>query len=380
MSFRIETANVRAALGYAERGWRVLPIRTGSKVPATEHGVHDASSETERIRDWFGGFGSAPDLGLGIACGSASGLVILDVDPRNGGDASFAELMHGRPPLVAPVVETGGGGRHFYFSMTPGVAVKTHKGCLPGLDLLGDGAYAIAPPSRHPSGGTYRWATACGLGDVAPPSLPQWLLDTIFKKSRAAADGNARARKEPYRLPDTLPVGSRREAMFKFLCSMRAKGSEKAELLAAVRALNENGRVEERLPDDEIVKLAADVFERYAPDPRAKARAEQEARAYIEVNLDQELHLTDDGNATRLLKLHGEDLLYVFPWKSWVAFDGRRWIVHAEDAVQRWVRDVPTDLRDEAAAVYAETARIIKERGSPEASAGNVTPPDLEAK
>jgi len=38
-----------------------------------------------------------------------------------------------------------------------------------------------------------------------------------------------------------------------------------------------------------------------------------------------ELHLTDLGNARRVVAAHGLDLRYCHPWKSWLVWDGRRW-------------------------------------------------------
>ena len=82
-------------------------------------------------------------------------LMVLDVDPRNGGLESLFLLNRGlgldRLPETA-TVQTGGHeqGRHFYFT-TP-FAVRS--GCLgaefPGIDIIGDGKYVIKPGSIHP--------------------------------------------------------------------------------------------------------------------------------------------------------------------------------------------------------------------------------------
>ena len=44
--------SLQAALGYARLGWRVLPILADSKAPATEHGVHDATTDEAQLRAW----------------------------------------------------------------------------------------------------------------------------------------------------------------------------------------------------------------------------------------------------------------------------------------------------------------------------------------
>jgi putative DNA primase/helicase len=43
----------------------------------------------------------------------------------------------------------------------------------------------------------------------------------------------------------------------------------------------------------------------------------------------EDFHLTDRGNAQRVVAQHGKDLRFCHPWKRWLVFDGRRW---AQDA------------------------------------------------
>lgn len=59
---------------------------------------------------------------VGIATGPASSLVVLDIDPRHGGDDSLADLQseHGALPLTVTAL-TGGGGQHHYFALARAV-------------------------------------------------------------------------------------------------------------------------------------------------------------------------------------------------------------------------------------------------------------------
>jgi len=41
--------------------------------------------------------------------------------------------------------------------------------------------------------------------------------------------------------------------------------------------------------------------------------------------LDEEAHLTDKGNAIRLLKNHGQDMRYSYEKRSWVIWNGVHW-------------------------------------------------------
>jgi predicted P-loop ATPase len=168
-----------AALQYAKRGWAVLPCRPKDKCPATPHGYKDATS---RAADVIRGWKQNPRSNIGIATGAPSGVLVLDVDPRNGGDRSLAELQRIHGELTSTVTTTtGGGGLHYYFSLPEGVQVRSSV-LADGLDIKANGGYVLAPPSVHPSGATYSWLLAPDKHQVAP--VPQWLLEAATPKPK----------------------------------------------------------------------------------------------------------------------------------------------------------------------------------------------------
>src|SRR5712692_5206036 len=161
MSGNGANATLAAALHYAARGWHVLPLQPGGKMPfgpLAPRGLLDATTDTETIRHWWT---TAPDANVGIRTGAVSGFVVLDVDPRHEGDDSLWELQgrHQRLPDTIMAL-TGGGGSHWLFAHPgQGVVIRnaTSLGGLPGLDVRGDGGYIVAPPSWHPNGRRYEW-------------------------------------------------------------------------------------------------------------------------------------------------------------------------------------------------------------------------------
>jgi Virulence-associated protein E/Bifunctional DNA primase/polymerase, N-terminal len=158
-----------AALTYAKRGWQVLPCTPRDKRPATRHGFKDATTDKATlVRAWA----AKPEANIGIATGAVSGIVVLDIDPRNGGDASLAELERVHGPLPETVsVATGGGGRHLYFAASEG-ALRSGD-LADGVEVKADGRYVIAPPSVHPGGEEYRWVNSPDKTKLAP--LPEWV-------------------------------------------------------------------------------------------------------------------------------------------------------------------------------------------------------------
>ena len=143
---------LRQALAYAARGWPVFPCLPGEKIPATEHGFRDATTDQQHITGWFGrGYG----WNLAIATG-APGPDVLDVDEHGHAGNGFAALSRlrraGLLDGASAHVRTPSGGLHAYFTGT-----VQRNGHLPAhhLDFRSAGGYILAPPSQV-SGHLYR--------------------------------------------------------------------------------------------------------------------------------------------------------------------------------------------------------------------------------
>ena len=164
-----------AALAYLARGWAVVPIHPAEKRPLVRwEAYQDAPPSEAEVRAWYARW---PEAGVGIVTGSVSGLVVLDVDPQHGGEATLAPLTarHGALPATVEAA-TGGGGRHLYFR-APDDPLRSRVGLMPGLDLRADGGLVVAPPSRHPSGRRYTWRRGHAPDEAALAALPGWLAD-----------------------------------------------------------------------------------------------------------------------------------------------------------------------------------------------------------
>jgi hypothetical protein len=255
------------ALEYASRGWPVFPVHVPAgdgcscgnpdcehvgKHPRTQHGLIDATTDDATIRQWWAQW---PGANIGIRTGLPSGIVVLDIDPRHGGDETLADLerQHGALPSTIESI-TGGGGRHIFF-VHPGGEVKSHN-VAPGIDVKADGGYIVVPPSLHFSGSIYEWEGSSHPDDVSPALLPAWLLAMVTappEKARPASVGSA----EPLR------EGKRNMTLTSLAGVMRRAGMEQSEIRAALLEIN-NGRCTPCLPVQEVVRIAASVS-RYAP-------------------------------------------------------------------------------------------------------------------
>jgi putative DNA primase/helicase len=73
------------------------------------------------------------------------------------------------------------------------------------------------------------------------------------------------------------------------------------------------------------------------------------------INRDLDFHLTDMGNAERLVVRHGKDIRYCFPQSAWWTWTGTHWQRNEEGQVDLWAKET---IR----AIYAEAAEIIDDR------------------
>lgn len=184
----------RAAIAYAARfGWSVLPLRARGKLPATAHGVHDATTDRTIIASWWT---RAPAGNVGLACGAPLGAFVVDVDPRSGGDETLAglEQEHGQLPTT-PRALTGGGGVHYLFALASD-AGRLAGSLGPGVDIKSTGGYIVAPPSVHPDGGQYRWDAGAHPIETPIAQPPPWLLERLTRRTPdrvvASCGGDAR--------------------------------------------------------------------------------------------------------------------------------------------------------------------------------------------
>ncbi len=199
----------RTPLAYAKRyiarGWWVLPLIPGTKQPMSRlvpNGVHGASNDPATIARWWT---AEPNAGIGVAV-KPSGLVAIDVDPRNGGFETMERLEAQHGPLVSDVLAlTGGGGEHRVFSSQ---LVDNLPGKLgQGVDVKADG-YICVEPSIHPCGKAYNWeASSDPLEGCTPSNLPGWVRDL------ARGPFNAVPFIPATRLVDAKQVAELREAL-----------------------------------------------------------------------------------------------------------------------------------------------------------------------
>ncbi|HTW97699.1 MAG TPA: bifunctional DNA primase/polymerase, partial [Acidimicrobiales bacterium] len=182
-----EAANplLSAALSYVRRGWPVLPLKAGEKLPdgrLVTHGLLDATTDEAGVRAWWA---ASPSANVGIRTGE--GIDVVDLDSEAARRALFATAPE---RLSGPVVVRTARGWHLWFASC---GLSTRAGVLEGVDVRGRGGYVVAPPSVHPDGWRYQFLDprTHELSTRLPGALlrpaPQWLRERLEPPPRPPA-------------------------------------------------------------------------------------------------------------------------------------------------------------------------------------------------
>jgi KaiC/GvpD/RAD55 family RecA-like ATPase len=214
-----------AAKAAMRRGWAVFPVN--GKVPATAHGLKDASTDESLADIWFSRF---PDRGVALATGRVSGVFAVDLDSPEA-LARFRALQQEMGKMPTTPVSITGRGYHVLFRMPIDGDVRNSAGKLgEGIDVRGSGGYIVLPPSPHPAGASYRWKSGRSPDDVEPADAPNWLLEMI---QDAAPEATAAPP-----VDGIIPAGARNDTLTSLAGSMRRRGMTEDEILAALEATN----------------------------------------------------------------------------------------------------------------------------------------------
>ena len=244
MTVPTNTRMLDAALEYAALNWHIVPLwepagpdtcscpngsnpdpelRCSSvgKHPRTMHGLSDATTDVDTITRWWAQW---PKANIGVNCGK-SGLIVIDIDPRHGGDEDWRDCQerYGQDITATVTAITGGGGEHYVFTAPQGYSVGNisnsdrYVGPLGrGVDVRASGGYFVAPPSRHASGKRYEWDAS--PFDTKPARVPLPLLEVL--STPPSQNGN----KEPIsaaRILEGVQEGGRDWALFQLASKLR---------------------------------------------------------------------------------------------------------------------------------------------------------------
>lgn len=248
---QVSSELVEAALMYADMGMAVIPLH--GKRPIFPNWPEIATKDKSLITRWWQ---QNPSANVGVATGRKSGVFVVDIDPRHGGDQTWQEKLmeHAFRPNTWQDM-TGGGGMHVFFRC-PTFPVKSCSGLLPGIDIRGEGGQVVVPPSVHPdTHRTYEWDGMAALKDQQLGEAPQWLLDLL----QPVVDHS----KNRLELPARIPHGTQHHTLLAFAGALRRMGLNADEILPSLMKVNES-RCQKPGPEKNIRAIAQSMM-RYQP-------------------------------------------------------------------------------------------------------------------
>lgn len=293
----VENFRLNAALAYAALGWMVFPVHTptvgasgkmkcscgqeecGSvgKHPRTLNGVKDATDDPDMIRAWWKRW---PNANVAVAAGEGSGVFVVDVDPRHGGNESLQALEDSYSPFPPTVSEiTGGDGLHFFFRH-PGKPIKNAKDKLgSGLDVKSEGGYAVVAPSLHFSGNRYVWRDDMAPEDIGIADPPAWLMALLEEVKPNVVQSVIVRNYKPkddagsYWLGKALAKsvdGNRNDTGHGLACQLRDSGMPEGEAWNVMQAYQ--ARVPQSGTPYTVAEARASLRSAYSHAPRPPAR------------------------------------------------------------------------------------------------------------
>lgn len=275
-------AHVKDALAYTALGWSIVPAHsvhadgrctcrnlkcvTVAKHPRVRWRAFQQRLPTEQeIVRWWKRY---PDSNIALITGAVSGLVVVDVDPRHGGDESWSDYVRKHKTVqasVGPIALTGGGGAHHFYAAPP-EPIHNRANVLPGIDSRGDGGYVIVPPSLHESGRHYEWDAAFGI-ETPLPTLPPTLARLLRSSPRAFGEATEAANARTLDIDGILdgrvdvPEGMRNDTIARVAGHFVGQGKSEREALLLTRGANNIG-CKPPLSDEEVGTIVRSISER----------------------------------------------------------------------------------------------------------------------
>lgn len=178
---------------YKEQGWIALPLPKRSKQPPPSGFTGNSALQPTPLdidgwkRDRAYEFGN-------VALRMPRDVLGVDVDVRNGGDKTLAELEArlGKLPKTWSSTSKDDGSRIMYFRVEPGKRWRGDLGA--GIDIIQNThRYAVAPPSKHPNGNPYGWTNKQGRATGRIPTTKELAILPSDWQEETARNGTSPA-------------------------------------------------------------------------------------------------------------------------------------------------------------------------------------------
>jgi len=271
-------------------------------------------------RSWLA---SRANGNIGLPLGPASGLAVVDIDVDD--PALIEEICACLP--VSPWVRVGKKGRVIAFRHDPDISAFKLRDPETGamlVEYLSSGNQVCLPGAIHPDTGL-PYTSNTNLWEVLD-HIPATPVD-IQQRLEAALGLEKPKRRTASNSSMVVSKGGRHTSLTQEAGRLRNMGLEPDQLLAALRAFNEQHCVPPQ-DDADVERIARDAAEKWSGGDG--------------------LEFTELGNAKRLVRLFDGRVRYETSRRTWIFFDGVQWRDDSDGHVMRLAKQVATELSDTA--------------------------------
>lgn len=221
-------------------GFKTLPIKPGTKEPATPHGVNDATNDDAVTDAWYE---RHPDHGIGV---SGEGFVIFDFDVHGGVDGRDQLLDWDLPETLAQT--TPSGGYHLFYRTNEDVRPSVNAEIA--VDVRGWHSYVVCDPTPG-----YAFESD---GPIAEADDTVWrFLESVRPKTKRERGTVGLGRPSSI---ETVGEGGRNEYLYRQGASLRSDETKSDDEIAAyLEALN-TIVCKPPLPKFEVEKVISSVL------------------------------------------------------------------------------------------------------------------------
>lgn len=302
------TTPLEAAKDYTRKGWATVPLVPGQKGTFIEEWEKLRLSQND-LEEYF-----KPDSNVGIILGGASGGLI-DVD------CDTDEAVKCAKELLPDTLTSGRGSTMSHFWYTADVCDTLIFKDLDGdmiVELRGDGHQTAVAPSIHPSGEQYKW-----FNSKTPLQIG---YEDLKKRVTFVASAALIARH--------LPRGGRHDLALSLAGFLLKKLDDTDVLEILTAAWKANGAPHGAYKD--LRDIVEDTREKIDNDePHTGKRTLDEFLPGLATRIAKYFDWTiassdptaktDEGNSRLFIDRYGDVCKYVWEWKKWAFWNGKRW-------------------------------------------------------
>lgn len=382
------TVRVQTITNMLDEGYVLFPLAKNSKRPPENTTGHLSWTQADS-RDYMVEL-SSEEYNVGIVCGKASGVVVIDIDPKHSGTKESVDELAGTI-VSTRTHRTPSGGQHLIFRYPDGVGhIGNSVGRLaPGVDVRADGGYIVGPSSTLEAG-VYIVDDPCAVSDLPPQLLNHLLpIDRDVPKTHYQYPSDQwqdvqRWHTANVREASEAEDGSKDDTAYRMLVR-----SFQLSLCVPDSILSQDSVVQDFLKKVPytLKGLAgkvdrawqfAEVTPRPHPSvsipPRATDGTGKSTPGWLKVTnytasvdaLDYE-RLTDAGNANRLVEMFKDRIRYC-DGLGWLVWNGKVWMPENDNSAS-----VLQMVKEAQEYLYEDLAELLRAERSTKAAARHIT-------